>query len=181
MKNLFIFLLLLFPFIGKAQVDTVCYQSTNSTYQVINIPGNTYTWNVTSPGVIVNGQGTNSIVVNWGSSNSGLITNAVSVFPTNQFGCVGPAVLVDVFVLNVIPTISPINLCFSSNCVPLIGSPVGGTWSGNGVNSNQFCPQIAGVGTSTITYTYSLGGCVFTATMGAIVNPIPTISPIQFN
>jgi len=58
---------------------------------------------------------------------------------------------------------------------------VGGTWSGNGVNSNQFCPQIAGVGTSTITYTYSLGGCVFTATMGAIVNPIPTISPIQFN
>jgi hypothetical protein len=181
MKKLIFLLIFMLPLLVMAQVDTVCYQSTSSVYQVPNVPGNTYTWNVVSPGVIVNGQGTNVITVNWGSANPGLITNAVSVFPTNQFGCVGPIVDVDVFVLNVIPTIAPIGLCLDAGCVPLVGSPIGGTWSGNGVVGNQFCPSVAGVGTSTITYTYSLGGCVFTATTGAVVNPLPTISPIQFN
>jgi hypothetical protein len=181
MKKLLFLLILILPLLVKAQVDTVCYQSTSATYQVTNIPGNVYTWNVASPGVIINGQGTNVITVNWGSANPGLITNAVSVFPTNQFGCVGPIVDVDVFVLNIIPTIVPINLCLDANCVPLVGSPIGGTWSGVGVVGSQFCPSVSGVGTSSITYTYSLGGCTFTATTGAVVNPLPTISPIQFN
>ena len=175
LSTLIVFVLLFFT--TKAQVDTVCYRSTNSTYQVPNTPGNTYTWTVASPGVITSGQGTNIITVNWGTANPGLIPNAVSVFATNQFGCVSPPVLLDVFVLNIVPTVAPIELCFGQPCVTLSGTPVGGTWSGIGVNGNQFCP--IAIGNSTITYTYSLGGCVFTATGTAVVNPLPTISPIQ--
>lgn len=178
MKKTILFLLFTFlVIIAKAQVDTVCYRSTTSTYQVPNVAGNTYNWTVATPGIITSGQGTNIITVNWGTANPGLITNAVSVFATNQFGCVSPPVLLDVFVLNIVPTVAPIELCFGQPCVTLSGTPVGGTWSGIGVNGNQFCP--IAIGNSTITYTYSLGGCVFTATGTAVVNPLPTISPIQ--
>jgi len=181
MKQLLIFLLFILPFVSKAQVDTVCFHSTTNTYSVINIPSNTYTWTVASPGVIVNGQGTNQITVNWGTVNPGLITNAVSVFATNSFGCVSPPVDIDVFVLNIVPTIVPINLCLNTPCITLSGTPPGGTWSGIGVSGNQFCPSTAGVGSTTVIYTYSLGGCTFTATTTAVVNPLPTISPIQHN
>jgi hypothetical protein len=180
MKQFFIALLLLtISFIAKAQVDTVCYRSTTSTYQVTNTPGYTYTWTVAAPGIITSGQGTNQITVNWGSANPGLITNAVTVFPTSVAGCVGPTVLLDVFVLNIVPTVTPIVLCADAGCVPLIGSPVGGTWSGPGVSGNQFCPNLVTPGTSTLTYTYSLAGCTFTGTGTATVNPLPSISPIQ--
>lgn len=181
MKKIIIFLFLFIGFLSvNAQTpDTVCYRSTNATYQVINNPGNTYTWTVASPGVITGGQGTNVITVNWGSANPGLITNAVTVFPTSAEGCVGPTVLLDVFVLNIVPTVTPIVLCDGSGCVPLIGSPSGGIWSGPGVSGNQFCTNLVTPGQSTITYTYNLAGCTFVGTGTATVNPIPTITPIQ--
>jgi hypothetical protein len=182
MKPLFILLLLLtISFLANAQTDTVCYRSTNSTYQVTNTPGNTYTWTIAAPGVITGGQGTNIITVNWGTANPGSIPNAVSVFATSADGCPSPPVLLDVFVLNIVPTVIPIAVCDNTPCVPLNGSPLGGTWSGNGVVGNTFCPNVAGVGTSTITYTYTQNGCTFTATGTATVNPLPTISPIQYD
>lgn len=180
MKTILYCLLLLTALTSTAQTpDTVCYHATTANYQVANIPGNTYTWTVATPGVITSGQGTNQIVVNWGTANPGLITNAVSVFPTNQFGCVGPTVLLDVFVLNIVPTVTPVVLCANGGCVPLIGSPVGGIWSGAGVSGNQFCANLVSPGTTTLTYTYSLAGCTFTGTGTATVNSLPTISPIQ--
>ena len=181
MKKLFLLLTILFlTVLANAQTpDTVCYHATNSIYQVTNTPGYTYTWTVASPGIITSGQGTNLITVNWGSANPGLITNAVTVFPTSVAGCVGPTVLLDVFVLNIIPTVTPVVLCADAGCVPLIGSPIGGTWSGPGVSGNQFCPNLVTPGTSTITYTYTLAGCTFTGTGTATVNPLPSISPIQ--
>jgi hypothetical protein len=157
-------------------LDTVCYHSTSATYQTINVPGNTYTWTVAAPGVITSGQGTNQITVNWGAANPGLISTAVTVFATNAAGCVSPPVLLDVFVLNIIPTIVPVTLCVNAPCVTLSGTPVGGTWSGVGVSGNQFCPSVAG--TSNVLYTYSLSGCTFTANTTVTINPLPTISPI---
>jgi len=182
--KLFFSLLLIFLFVNtaKSQVDTVCYNTSSaSTYQVVNVPGDTYTWSVASPGVIVNGQGTNLITVNWGTVNPGLIPNAVSAFATNSFGCVSPPVNIDIFVLNIIPTITPINLCVNAPCVTLSGTPSGGTWSGVGVSGNQFCPSTAGVGSTQITYTYRIGGCTFSTVTTAVVNPLPSISPIQHN
>ena len=180
MKKLSILVSSLFILLAaKAQTDTVCYQSNSANYQVANVPGNTYTWSVAAPGVIASGQGTNQITVNWGTANPGLITGAVSVFATNAEGCPGPPVTLDVFVFNVVPTVSPLTLCINAPCTTMSGSPVGGTWSGVGVSNDQFCPNIAGVGTSTVTYTYTEAGCTFTATQTMTVNPLPTVSPIQ--
>ncbi|MDD4671379.1 MAG: T9SS type A sorting domain-containing protein [Bacteroidales bacterium] len=54
------------------------------------------------------------------------------------------------------------------------GLPVGGSYSGNGVMGSSFDPNAAGVGTHTITYTYTDGnGCVNFATQDITVNPLP--------
>jgi hypothetical protein len=183
MKRSFLFLLAIIPMIAFSQStlnpDTVCYQSSGSIYEVINELGNTYTWSVSSPGVITSGQGTNSIIVDWSSANPGLITNAISVFPTNEFGCVGPTVLLDVFIFNETPNVVPMTFCFDEPCADLIGTPIGGIWSGPGVIDSQFCSDIAGVGNHEITYTYIVGDCSFSSTGIMTVNPLPTISPIS--
>jgi hypothetical protein len=144
--------------------------------------GYNYTWTVSAPGALVSGQGTNAIGVNWSAAAPGLINNAVSVVATNANGCQSTPVNINVFILQVIPTVIPLGpFCDSDPCVPLVGNPNGGTFSGVGVNAGQFCPDAAGVGQSLITYTYSLGGCTFTATTNVSVNPAPVLSPIQHN
>ena len=46
---------------------TICTNSFNQSYSVVNTPGSTYTWTVNG-GVITSGQGTNSILVTWGGT-----------------------------------------------------------------------------------------------------------------
>ena len=60
-------------------------------------------------------------------------------------------------------TFSGLNSSYQSNAAPvtLTGNPTGGTFSGPGINGNQFSPATAGVGGPyTITYSYTNGqGC----------------------
>jgi hypothetical protein len=162
--------------------DTVCIGVNGSIYNVTNTPGYTYTWNVLPPGVIISGQGTSQIGVDWSSAPSGFIVNAISVFATDANGCQSQPVNLNVFIYEVLPSITQINpLCEGSPCVNLIGTPINGVFSGVGVINNQFCPTISGSGTFTITYTYSSGGCVFTTNSNIIVQPIPTLTPISHN
>jgi hypothetical protein len=161
--------------------DTVCFNSPTSTYQVPSFgPGFTYNWTVLSPGVITSGLNTNSINVNWSAATSGLITNAVTLIVTNSSGCNSLPVSLNVFIYQINLNITSINpLCSTNNCVTLSATPIGGTWSGNGVNGSQFCPSASGVGTFQITYTINQGGCTFSNSTIVVVNPAPTLSPIQ--
>lgn len=62
------------------------------------------------------------------------------------------------------------------------GSPAGGTYSGNGVSGNQFDPSVAGVGNTTLTYTYSDGsGCSGTAQIVVVVNGCAGIDEKEFS
>jgi len=168
--------------------DTVCYQSTAlSTYTIPSVGSGTYTWTVTSPGVITAGQGTNSISVNWSASSPGLIPNGVSVTYSSPApaNCPATPVNLNVLIYQVIPTITALGpFCESEPCVTLVGSPVGGTWSGLGVVGNQFCPDNVTNGTnatSTVTYTVGSAGCTFTTSVVVPVYGTPTLSPIQHN
>lgn len=188
MKNLIFILLFIFPLIGFGQLttitpDTVCYQTPGSIYQVPSLgAGYTYTWTIASLGTITSGQGTNQIGVNWSSASPGLITNGVSVIATGPGGCTSAPVTLNVFILNITPTITAIGpFCGGDACVNLSATPSGGTFTGTGVSNGQFCPQLAGPGTHTITYTYTSNGCTFTATTTVVVNSTPVLSPIQHN
>lgn len=185
MKRLLLFALTMITGTALSQLttstpDTVCYQTTAlSTYQVPSAGSGTYAWTVPACASISTGQGTNSIQVNWSSCPAGLINNAVTVTYTSTSGCSSAPVTLDVLIYQVIPTITSIGpFCANDPCVTLTATPAGGVWSGSGVTGNQYCP---GTSNSLITYTYTQSGCTFTKQTGAIVNPVPVLSPIQHN
>lgn len=162
-------------------LDTICYLSSNETYSVPSL-GVGYSYNWSSTGNITSGQGTNSITVDWSTFPAGLIPGAVNVVALNQSGCSSLPQDVDIFILNVLPTIDSISpLCDYSNCVTLTGTPIGGVFTGNGLNGNTFCPSPLLAGTNTITYTYVQSNCTFDTTINIIVYPRPSISQIQNN
>ena len=187
MKKLFtITILLLSNFIyGQLTTinpDTVCYQTAGSIYQVANAAGYTYNWNITAPGVITAGQGTNQITVDWSAAAPGLIAGAVTVDAVNANGCASAPSVLDVFIYDVTPIINALGpFCETDPCVPLVANPAGGVFSGVGVVGGDFCPNVAGAGGHTVTYTYTNGGCTFVATINIGVSNQPVLSPIQHN
>ncbi len=76
-------------------------------------------------------------------------------------------------------TLSSIDsICENSTEIVLTGgSPLDGTYSGNGVTGNKFDPAIAGTGNHTITYTYTgIDGCTNSASRDITVNPVPDVT-----
>lgn len=68
-KLFFVLLLSVISFALSAQTtdqDTVCVNAANVQYYVTNTAGSSYAWSVTGGGTISSGQGTNSILINWG-------------------------------------------------------------------------------------------------------------------
>ena len=66
----------------------------NSTYTCVNNVGSTYNWTVNN-GTIVNGQGTNSIEILWGTEGMGSVT----VAETTADGCLGDVMTFDVVII----------------------------------------------------------------------------------
>ncbi|MDB4835255.1 gliding motility-associated C-terminal domain-containing protein [Cyclobacteriaceae bacterium] len=79
------------------------------------------------------------------------------------------------------PTVSlttPGPFCVNDGGVTLAGgSPVGGVYTGLGVVGNTFDPSLAGVGTHSITYTFTDGsGCIGVAVSDIVVNALPVVT-----
>lgn len=70
-------------------------------------------------------------------------------------------------------------LCINAGSIPLIATPNGGVFSGNGVTGNSFDPAVAGVGAHTISYHVG-GNCPADKSITIIVNPlpVPVINPV---
>ena len=191
MKKLLFSLMIMLSGIAFSQStinpDTVCINTPGSTYSVPPLgAGFTYAWTVLAPGVITAGQGTDNIVVDWSAAGPGLIPVAISVVASSASGCDSPPVELDVFILEIIPTITALGpFCETDPCVPLVGTPAGGVFSGPGVVLNgavyEFCPTSANLGINTITYTVSQGGCTFSTTTDVDVTSQPVLGPISHN
>ena len=66
------------------------------------------------------------------------------------------------------------NVCANDTAFALSGgSPLGGTWSGNGVNNGYFDPSVADTGWVKINYIYSNGNCSDTASQNIYVSAVP--------
>lgn len=180
MKNLFIFLsmiLFISNTYGQTQVcpDLVCINTQNEDYFVINTPGSNYNWSLSGGGVIVAGQGSSTIFINWGNVVGSYI---LQVIETTSSGCIGQPVTCQIDVVdgpNV--SINPIApICDTDPIINLVGNPLGGVFSGIGVVGNTFDPSS---GNQTITYTYNdVNGCSGQITYDIIVNTGPNTSPI---
>ncbi|MBK7338438.1 MAG: SBBP repeat-containing protein [Saprospirales bacterium] len=74
------------------------------------------------------------------------------------------------------PMYSPV--CIDASAFALAGgSPMGGTYSGPGVNAGMFNPSAAGAGAHAITYTYTDGNnCTASCTFTITVNPLPVVT-----
>jgi hypothetical protein len=88
---------------------------------------------------------------------SPITTTAYSVTGSSAQGCIGSAFAT--VTVNALPSVSlsidkPL-LCLSDNTLNLTGTPSGGTYSGTAVSGTIFNPLTAGVGTYTLTYTYT--------------------------
>lgn len=80
--------------------------------------------------------------------------------------------------VNALPTVTasalPAKICLNDTLVALTGSPVGGNWSGIGVQGFNFIPASTAVGTYTLTYTYTNTlGCTASAPLVAVVSDCP--------
>jgi len=98
---------------------------------------------------------------------------------TDGNGCTATSASTTVTV-NALPTVTfgaLTDVCDYWAAITLSGAtPAGGTYSGTGVSGTQFDPGTAGLGTHTITYTYTDGnGCENTATSDILVDPCASI------
>jgi len=117
--------------------------------------GNSYLWNTgaTSGKITVREPGTYSVQASSGSCSSE-DSVAVNVFPLPEVTIVTPDPFVD----------------FNHHPVLLSGQPSGGTFSGKGISAGLFDPAKAGLGKSTVTYTFtSPHGCLASASREVVV------------
>lgn len=158
----------------------LCANSTGTTYSVATTPGSTYNWSVPAGATITAGQGTNSIVVNWGSAGGN-----ISVTETNSCGS-GTAVTYSV-TIQPAPTPS-ISATPKQGCAPLTvnftdvtvtGGATITSWNwlfGDGNTSSQQNPSntylTSGAYAVSLTLTTS-AGCTSTLTLLNYINVFP--------
>lgn len=65
--------------------------------------------------------------------------------------------------------------CLASSNATLTATPIGGTFSGNGISGNVFSPSAAGVGTHVVTYTVTQNNCTGTASQSVTVSASPVV------
>jgi len=119
-----------------------------------------------------------------GTTFSGLAAGIYNVTVKNSDGCISLSTPLTINTQPATPIVSILAVnpkCANSPSVTLVGSPVGGTFSGAGVSpSGLFSPATAGVGSHIISYSYTnSSGCtaVATTTIDVLSAPVLTIHP----
>lgn len=160
-------------------LDTICYNSTNNIFNVGSVfPNLIYNWNTTL-GSITSGQGTQQINLDVNGENSGFYNNALSVYGMDQFGCVSNPQYFSLVNFNLLPLVTQIGpFCEYDGCTPLTAVPAGGTFSGNNVWLNDYCPDNGFIGVDNVNYFITQSGCWFDTTINVEVFPRPTIIPV---
>jgi hypothetical protein len=142
---------------------------------------NIYQWQVSTDG----GATWTNLTTGGSFTPSFTITGATASMNNNRYRVIvtnlcGQSITSSVLILtvNTAPTVTATPLanriCLSDSSIQLVGSPVGGSWSGIGVSGFLFVPSVTAVGTYTLTYSYtSAAGCTGTATVIAKVEDCP--------
>jgi hypothetical protein len=112
-------------------------------------------------------------------SVAGLGTKTITYTYTDANNCT--ASKVSTIVVNAVPvlgfTLSSTPLCSNAAALTLTATPSGGTFAGTGVNGSVYTPSVAGVGTQTVSYTYTdANNCTAQVVSSVLINEIPTVT-----
>jgi len=121
--------------------------------------------------------GPGAVQSNFNPALAGVGTHTISYTFTDQFGCTNNAQTN--ITVNPLPVLNIANvgaLCVDASPVTINATPAGGVLTGPGVSGNTFNPALAGVGTHTLSYSYTdANGCSNTTSNQITVHPLPTI------
>jgi PKD repeat protein len=134
----------------------LCIDPMNTPYNTTGVTGVTeYEWKLEPANAgAITGTGT-SATVDWDDTFTG--DASVSVAGVNYCGTgeFSDVLTVTVYELPEVTLDEFEMVCVYNPAFELTGGePAGGTYTGNGVSNNMFDPEVAGLGTHTITYTY---------------------------
>ena len=167
----------------------LCEGDTMQTYSTPATPGSTYSWSVTG-GSLISGQGTDIVLVNWGSAGTGI----VYCTEINSFGCSSET---DSLVVTL--TVQPIATALPDSAIVCLGTtfPISGTatpgtitWTTTGagtfnnanIASPVYTPDPADSGYYTLTMVLSNPPCLDDTAIVVIYvtfNPTVTVSVTQ--
>jgi hypothetical protein len=99
-----------------------------------------------------------------------LQTTTYTVVRSGAGSCRSATVTVTVNATDVQVQVPTQPLCQLDACIPLVASIPGGTWNGEGVLGNSFCPQVSGPGLFTLTYSGVSNGCSYSQVASIRVN-----------
>jgi PKD repeat protein len=164
----------LLPMLGPfCQNAALCFNTGNTTFDAGNGTISSYAWNFSGG---TPNSSTAQFPCNINYSVSTATTFTVSVTATNECGI---STATANFEVQVPPVLTmPPSKSFCENDAPfqLVAAPIGGTWSGQGVNATGlFTPSVAGSGTKTLSYKYGVGVCESTGTVQVTVWSKPTV------
>ena len=162
--------------------SVLCQGSTGIAYSIVAVTNATsYNWVLLPVTAGTISGSTISITINWSAAFTGSATLTVQGVNSCGVGNLSPALSI---LVNPNPIVSYI-VCTDSITTPTAGIinlregiPLGGTWSGIGVNpaTSTFNPAIAGLGSHTITYSYTnVNGCI-----SATSHTLSVVSPGVF-
>jgi hypothetical protein len=138
------------------------------------------TLNATPAGGVYMGTGVTG--TGYSPSVAGAGTHTISYSYTNTNGCTSTSVISTT--VNTAPVVTfsltQTQFCPNSDVLFLQGTPAMGTFSGTGVTGTVFTPSSAGVGTHTVTYSYTnASNCTSSASSIAIVSPCTGIEELE--
>ncbi|RYD54265.1 MAG: PKD domain-containing protein, partial [Sphingobacteriales bacterium] len=153
------------------------------TYNGSVTAGQTYLWNFGDP---ASGANNTSTAQNPSHTYTNTGVYSVSVTVTNPNGCVDDSVINNI-TFSVTPLLNPAgssSVCLNNGPLtiapqqPTNGVTGSGVFTGPGITAGGvFTPALAGVGSHTITYTFtSTGNCVASNTRTIVVRPVPAAS-----
>lgn len=131
----------------------------------------------TPTGGIWSGNGVNGNEFDPSNVTTGSSTVTYSV---TENGCTNTAdAAIQVDEMPTIQIVSVNDLCDYNAAVTLNATPAGGSWSGDGVNGNQFDPATANLGDNEVTYTVVNGECTASSTIHIMVDECVGVNTVD--
>jgi len=134
----------------------------------VSVGANSFSW--TGPNSF-NETGSDIEILNATFINDGIYTVTVELN-----GCIDTASINVSIISSVVSQINPINaVCANQTPFNLVGNPIGGIWSGNGITNSAngtFDPTTSGTGSHQIIYSFN-SDCILDDTISIVVNPLP--------